>query len=733
MLFEEWLDRLRQRFDNPLLHDHRARRIATAALFFVLLTVILFASLRPQQYDLKIGDPAPEDILAPREVVNQASTARLRREAADRVPPVYRASPVISRQAAEEVGRAFSEVRRIRAMTGIDEPARLDRLRLTLPGLSDDSLRAALRASDADLTLVERATLDALDTVLSQPISSSVVDVYRGRVDAQLERVAADPNLRLFARDVARAQVRTNLEIDLAAMDQRKKEAADQVPEQVVKTRQKIVGNGDPVTAEQMDLLRQLGLVGTVSNARVIAGAALFAAIVLALVSAYIYGLRADLMGSNRKLVLVGLVASLTLLVTVLARNWYAYMLPLAMGPMVLALLLDAKIAIMIAIALSLCMGGSTMGDLSISLITAAGAIAGSFTLSRVEHRTQILRAGLWSGLAQAVMTLALFLVRGRLLPGGMSGTQWLQVLMGLVSGIVAAVAAMGLLPFFEGAFGVLTTLKLLELGNPNHPLLKKLLVEAPGSYHHTILVANLCEAGAEAIGADQVLARVGAYYHDIGKAKRPYFFTENQFGGENPHDKLPPSLSALIIASHVKDGVEMAREYKLPPEIIRFITEHHGTTLISYFYHKASETGKSEYVLEDDFRYDGPKPQSKETAVLMLADGCEASVRALHQRGNLTPDLIETQVKKIISDRLTQGQLEECDLTLRDLTLIERTFVKVLGGVHHARIEYPNMETNPTEAGKAIGGDLDSGRAGQVAVDGGPAGAGAQSDSAGS
>jgi putative nucleotidyltransferase with HDIG domain len=329
--------------------------------------------------------------------------------------------------------------------------------------------------------------------------------------------------------------------------------------------------------------------------------------------------------------------------------------------------------------------------------------------------------------------------------------TVWRDVGIGAANGLVVAVLVTGALPLFENLFGVVTPLKLLELSNPNHPLLKKLMVEAPGSYHHTILVANLCEAAAESIGADQVLARVGAYYHDIGKTKRPAFFVENQFGGENPHDKLPPSLSAMIITSHVKEGVEMAKEARLPQEIIDFIPEHHGTTLVSYFYHMASKNGQSEFVLEEDFRYDGPKPRRKETAICMLADGCEASVRAMRQRGHLTHDQIEQQVKRIIDDRLKQGQLDNCDLTLKELDTIARTFVKVLSGVHHARIDYPaeakpagaaqtpppppvenpaeeKKDATPARAGAEEAnsdGDLDQQRTGQGNPDGGAGGDG--------
>jgi putative nucleotidyltransferase with HDIG domain len=258
---------------------------------------------------------------------------------------------------------------------------------------------------------------------------------------------------------------------------------------------------------------------------------------------------------------------------------------------------------------------------------------------------------------------------------------------------------SMGLLPFFEGMFGIMTPVKLIELSNPNQPLLKRLLTDAPGTYHHSVIVGNLAEAAAEAVGGNSLLARVGAYYHDVGKIKRPYFFIENQMGQENPHDKTSPTLSSLIITSHVRDGVELAREYGLPERIIQFVREHHGTTLVGYFYTRATEGQTSETVLEEDFRYEGPRPASKETAIVMLADSIEAAVRSLTKP---TPARIEAMVKKIMGDRLNDHQLDRCDLTLRDLDTVAGIFASVLSGLFHPRVEYPEDQTEePAKDGR--------------------------------
>ncbi|MFO7820033.1 MAG: HDIG domain-containing protein [Halanaerobacter sp.] len=259
-------------------------------------------------------------------------------------------------------------------------------------------------------------------------------------------------------------------------------------------------------------------------------------------------------------------------------------------------------------------------------------------------------------------------------------------------------------MPYVENIFGITSPVKLLELSNPNQPLLKKLLVEAPGTYHHSVIVGNLAEAAADKIGADSLLARVGAYYHDIGKIKRAYFFTENQIGSENPHDKLSPNLSTLIITSHVKDGVELAHEHKLPSDIIDIIKQHHGTSLVSFFYQEAMHDEKYKQVDEDEFRYDGPKPQSKEAALIMLADMVEAAVRS-NSTAQSNPGRLEKLVRDLIKQKLDSGQLDESDLTLKDLDKIAKSFVNILKGIFHNRIEYPDNIAKQFDEGGQMNG----------------------------
>ena len=323
--------------------------------------------------------------------------------------------------------------------------------------------------------------------------------------------------------------------------------------------------------------------------------------------------------------------------------------------------------------------------NIDVFIVGLIGGSAGAIIASKMHQRNDILIAGV---IISGINTLAIFATS--LINSTMTKVVLLQSLLGLVNGGLATIFTIGLLPFCETIFDIVTPMRLLELSNPNQPLLKKLLFEAPGTYHHSVLVGNLAEAAADAIGGNSLLARVGSYYHDIGKIKRPYFFKENQLTNENPHDKITPSLSTLIITSHIKDGVEMAKKSKLPSQIIDIIKQHHGTTLVKYFYVKAVNGGDiHEEIDKEQFRYEGPKPQTREAAIVMFADSVEAAVRSIQSPTKMN---IEEMVRKIVNEKLEDGQLEECDITIKDINKIIKAFLNVLNGIYHDRVEYPSI-----------------------------------------
>lgn len=357
---------------------------------------------------------------------------------------------------------------------------------------------------------------------------------------------------------------------------------------------------------------------------------------------------------------------------------------PLAGAGMLVTLLLSPAAAVTVTIASSLLIGLSAQHALSAVVALLIGGLAGIVTVRGARRRGHLLRAGMWGGAAQGIALIAFGLVEQQAMRDALvSGVWW-----GLISGAASFVMTITLLPVLENVFRLITDVTLLELSDLNHPLLKELSLKAPGTYHHSLIVATLAEAGCEAIGANGLLARVGCYFHDIGKLPKAEYFVENQPVGRSRHDTLAPSMSSLIILNHVKEGVELARRYKLNQAIIDFIPGHHGTGLIYFFYRRALEQVEDERLLkEEQFRYPGPRPRTRETAVAMLSDSVEAACRALPSR---TPAKLQGVVRRIINNKFIDGQLDDCDLTLRDLEKIGSAFVRVLSGIYHSRVPYP-------------------------------------------
>jgi putative nucleotidyltransferase with HDIG domain len=383
-------------------------------------------------------------------------------------------------------------------------------------------------------------------------------------------------------------------------------------------------------------------------------------------------------------LILLSIVIILTLLAAVAVHEYSTLIIPIFIATMLISILLDLRLALVVNIILTIAISlmiGSDDKFVYMALITGSFS---AFIVSKANQRNKLSFAGTVVAALNVLVITAINIINKSAWDVSLR-----EGIIVLINGIASMLITNWMLPFMESTFNIITPLRLLELANPNQPLLKKLLMEAPGTYHHSLMVGNLAEAGTEAIGGNALLARVGAYFHDIGKLKRPSFFIENQMG-ENPHDKMTPNLSALVIISHARDGYEMAKKYKIPLAIRDIILQHHGTTLVAYFYHKAKQCEKMGNIAEENFRYDGVKPASREAAVVMLADSVEAAVRSMTDK---TEGKIEGLVRKIIKDKLDDGQLDHCSLTLKDLDTISKAFVKTFGGFFHGREEYPDIK----------------------------------------
>jgi len=423
-------------------------------------------------------------------------------------------------------------------------------------------------------------------------------------------------------------------------------------------------------------------------------GLAIYILAMMALFVTFLRKFWSSYLSDIRTLMLLGFLTVFTILMNEIMFSLSPFFLFLPAFAMLIKIFTNSQISLVLTVILALSSYTFNNTDSIIFTVDLSAGIISIFSLAKFQQRMDIAKAGILISIVNVVMILSLDLIRTEKLFTNIS----VEMLWGLGSGIFCAIVAIGSLSYLETLFGLVTNFKLFDLGNPSHPLLKNLMMNAPGTYQHSIVVGNLAEAAAEAVNADALLTKIGAMYHDIGKMKRPYFFIENQLN-ENQHSKISPRLSALVIIGHVKEGIELAEENKIPSVIADFIPMHHGTMLVSYFFHQAKQMEENpEDVLEEDFRYPGPKPQTKETAILMLADATEAAVRSISKP---TVEQIQKTINKIIKARLDDGQLAESPLTLVDLEKISLSFLRILQSLYHSRIEYPSEEKIMKSLGK--------------------------------
>ncbi|MDR7483256.1 MAG: HDIG domain-containing protein [Armatimonadota bacterium] len=669
-----------------------ARRVGIGLGTLVGLVAIIGVDYLPPRLDLQPGQPSPRDIRAPRtvEFEDDVRTEALRAEAMRAVPPVLRHVPTEVAAARQAVARAFAAVLDVRARSrfaSVVAGMAAMRAAAALP-LSDVAARAAATAPRTQLARAAKVAEAAVDQALAAGVRVEDLTMARERARQAVRDGGLPVDLRALAAEVAAAAVRPTMEVDQGRTAAARLAAASAVPPVRVRLErgQIIVRDGDVVTPAHLRMLAAAGLYPPRVSWAGVGGVAVVAALVLVATGAYLWQYQPEIWTSERLLVVWSLIVLLTVFLSQAlgAPRFSNFLAPSAMGAMLLGILLRRRLALFSSATVAVLVGLASQRDLASAVVAFLGGLAGVFATRQIHRRSDFGLAGLVVGATNAVAILGMGLAEGlEVYPALVVASAW-----GVAGGLLSGVAAIGVLPFIEQLFGLVTPIKLLELGNPAHPLLRRLQLEAPGTYHHSIMVSNLAEAAAEAVGADALLARIGTYYHDVGKLRRPAFFVENQMGVDNPHEKMTPSLSALTVAAHVRDGLDLAREYGLPPVIQEFIAQHHGTTRLTYFYHQALERGDA--VDEAAFRYEGPRPQTPETAILMLADAAEAAVRSLPRP---TPDRLEEAVRKIIREKLEDGQLDECGLTFRDLDRIAGAFVRILSGILHPRVEYPDLE----------------------------------------
>lgn len=666
-----------------------ARRIVLSLAFFFLLMILLSTDFITDKVSFEVGQVSDQDVISPRTVVyvSIAKTKSLEMEILASVANVYDIDVGIAASVENSVESIFKTVGMVvNDKTLVSSEQKTKKLQELLPISLPNSLIAHLIVlDDKSITIAEEQAKVILRKYFQRGIRDDDLTIAKKNVVIETEEIGLDKNTESVVAGIAQALLRPNFIFNMRETDKRKQSAiANLEPvRETVKKGQIMVRRGDIVSAEQIHGMEEVGLSrGHGSEIRIF-GLAIFVLLIMLIILGYLYKFSYHIYQDDLKVVLLGLIILMTLVLGKAAHYYSDFIAPVAVGALLATILIDARIGFLVSIVLALLFGIIADYNLRAASVVLIGSMIGIYSVSKMAHGYSLTR----TGLCIAVIN---FLVIGS--TGFIEQLNSAQVLKqgvsGVFSGIGAAVITTGILPYLENIFNITTPLKLLDLAQPNHPLLQRLLLDAPGTYHHSVMIGNLAETAAGHIGADAVTVRVGAYYHDIGKIKRPYFFVENQVGIENPHDKIAPSLSTLIVTSHIKDGVDLCNDYKLPQVIIDIVQQHHGTMLVSYFYKQATENEHGECMIEADFRYEGPRPKSKEAALIMLADACEAAVRSINRPN---ANRIEATVRKLIRERLHDGQLDECNLTLKDLNVIGDVFIRVLSSMFHKRIEYPD------------------------------------------
>lgn len=669
------------------IESNNFKKILTFILTFVFMSAILMTSLVTKKYDLEVGDIAKSDIKASKEVTDTLKTKEKQQQKEESVPLQYNKNLEIKKEALEQIDSLFFQANKLLESSS-DENTKIHDLREnTQIDLSEEEIKVLVNLDKAQLKVLQENLTSVMNKVLDMDIREDNEEDIKKAQDAiavKFNTSKLSRNLRDLGIRIGTLMIKPNFFYDEDKTNELKIEARKSVQPIIIKNGQIIVKEGEPVTERDLIILKDLGVLDNDDNKYIYLSIVALVLLVMFLQWFYIYKYYREVYNDYSKLILLSILMCISVLLARTIAIISPFLIPLACVPMLITLLINYKISLTSNIINCILLSAVVQFNIEITLLAILNSILGAVALKRLQQRNDILYASLFVGAINVTLTFTV---------GFLLSNNVLEVLKrsgySFVGSIMAAILTVGFLPFFESTFDIVTNIKLLELSNPNHPVQKMLLLEAPGTYHHSILVANLAEVAAEQVGGNPVLARVCAYYHDIGKIKRPMFFKENQVGKDNPHDKINPNLSTLIITSHIKDGLEIAKEYKLPKVIRDAIEQHHGTSLVKYFYVTAkNNSDKPEEIKEDDFKYPGPIPESKENAILMLADGVEAAVRSISEP---TKGKIEEMVNNIIKARLNEGQLDNCNLTLKDLNKIRSAFLKALSGIYHHRIEYPS------------------------------------------
>lgn len=680
----------------------QVRRLAALALAILVIPAILSIDSAVRGQPIVQGEPSPRTVVAPDliRIVDAEATAQARDEAADLVEPVLVSDDEAPAAIVRRVRESFAAARSVRESSASEAPlgteAQVEALAGRLAMLDREGLRRLAQLSDSELTQVANeaigiAQLYARESVRADRVEDVADRLLRIELAVRpLPEGVGESIVAPIVRDALRPTVREDQQATATA---RERAAAAVAPVETTYARgETIVREGQVVTELEFEALRSRNLEGSLPW-RSLAEAIAVACLLTAAVAGYLRAAQVRVWRSSRLLLVLSVLMTLAAvglevvdLLPVEARSAWSFAVPIGAVAMLIAILVNHTVAVLMAAPLAALITLALPGEPALLVFAVVISLGSVPLVTQLSARGDLRRAALRSTLGYSGVAAVCALTFGE------PEQVHVAAAAGLVSGVLTAVIVNGSLPFFESLFGVCTATSLLDLADRNHPLLRELEQRAIGTYNHSLVVSTMVERAAREIGANPLLAGVTALYHDIGKLRRPYFFVENQFGMANPHDDLDPETSTAIIHAHVADGVAMARSHRLPPEVVEGIATHHGTTFVSYFHGKAlAAAGPDGRVESEQYRYPGPKPSTRETALLMLADCCESAARAkAHANRNLSQPDLKAIVDRLLAQRVEDGQLDDCTLTFRDLMVVQSSFIETLVGVYHPRIAYP-------------------------------------------
>ncbi len=691
--------------------------VAIGLLLIVLMTGLISVDYLQRSRNIDKSGISQADFYATSrmEIVDREATQRKIDRARQTIPPIYQPDEPHNQDIIRGLDTLIKELGALATNPAIPDATRYSRYQqLTADAPNSENIykqyfSAPIPAQDWEqITLASRI---GMERILKAGFTEADEQLKRGAtLQYSIPETGFNPGYRGLVYFLLDASLEPNLILDEIAMKRKQEEVSAQINQQpeikVFSNKEKIISKGEKASAVQLAALQRMGKLSGSSNWVAVLGVFLLNVLFVFTLWSYLYNFR------NHQFfrpAYAALISTLILLTTVFFNLQEAgafgriplFAFPLATIALSLAIFMTPLLSVLATTLLVFLLALTLRADFASLSVLLFGSYMGIYIVGKriqFSDRGKLMYAGFYVGATNMLVLLALSLLRPAYvdasgLPAAADVVDWslfnLKMLgFSFFSGVLSGILTIGWLPLLETLFGLITPYTLMELGNHDQPLLKRMQFEAPGTFHHSLMVASLAEAAAEAIDANALLTRVGCLYHDIGKMKRPLFFIENQayFGVENPHDKLTPRLSKMVITAHPRDSIEMAKQHKLPEVLMRFMTEHHGTLTAGYFYNKACIEEGVENVNKSQFRYPGPKPASKETAIVMLADACESAVRALK-----TPSVsaVEERIDKIIQQRIEDGQFDNCPITFEDIYKIKQTFVRVLRGIQHNRIEY--------------------------------------------